>query len=65
MASFIKVHHVDDDNEIEEWIVNLETITAIDEENHRIDLVDGDSICIARNNEWEKIINWVKFREIL
>lgn len=60
MATFLKVHHED----IEEHFVNLEMITAIDENNHDFDLADGESIHIVRDNEWEKIISFVKSNEV-
>ena len=60
MAKFIKVHHLKDRNEIVEYTVNLEMITAVDEQDKSIDLVDGDSICVTRDNEWNKIMQYVK-----
>lgn len=64
MATFLKVHHENDYNEIEEYIVNLEMIVDVDEENTEIDLVDGETIHIARDNEWEKVMSFVKANEI-
>lgn len=64
MATFLKVHHENEDLEIEEYFVNLEMITAIDEDNRDFDLADGESIHIVRDNEWEKIISFVKSNEI-
>lgn len=64
MATFLKVHHENDYNEIEEYIVNLEMIVDVDEENTEIDLVDGKTIHIARDNEWEKVMSFVKANEI-
>lgn len=64
MATFLKVHHENEDLEIEEYIINLEMITAIDEDNHDFDLADGESIHIVRDNEWEKIISFVKSNEV-
>lgn len=64
MATFLKVHHENEDLEIEEYFVNLEMITAIDEDNHDFDLADGESIHIVRDSEWEKIISFVKSNEI-
>lgn len=63
MATFLKVHHENEDLEIEEYFVNLEMITAIDEDNYDFDLADGESIHIVRNNEWEKIMSFVKSNE--
>lgn len=60
MAKFLKVHHENDADEIEEYIANLEMITAVDEENHDIDMADGDTIHVVRDNEWEKIMSFVK-----
>lgn len=60
MAKFIKIHHENDVNEIEEYIANLEMVTAVDEENHDIDMADGDTIHVVRDNEWEKIMSFVK-----
>lgn len=64
MATFLKVHHENDYNEIDEYIVNLEMITAIDEDNHDFDLADGESIHMVRDNEWEKVMSFVKANEI-
>ena len=64
MATFLKVHHENEDLEIEEYFVNLEMITAIDEDNHDFDLADGESIHIVRYSEWEKIISFVKSNEV-
>lgn len=63
MATFLKVHHENEDLEIEEYFVNLEMITAIDEDNYDFDLADGESIHIVRDSEWEKIISFVKSNE--
>lgn len=63
MATFLKVHNEDEDLEIEECFINLEMITAVDEDNHDFDLADGESIHIVRDNEWEKIISFVKSNE--
>lgn len=60
MVKFIKIHHENDADEIEEYIVNLEMVTAVDEENHDIDMADGDTIHVVRDNEWEKIMSFVK-----
>lgn len=60
MAKFIKVHHLNDRNEIEEYTVNLEMITAVDEEDKSIDLADRESIFVDRDNEWNKIMQYVK-----
>lgn len=64
MAKFLKVHHLNDRDEVEEYTVNLEMITAVDEEDHTIDMADGESICIARDNEWEKIMSFIKSNEL-
>lgn len=64
MATFLKVHHENEDLEIEEYFVNLEMITAIDEDNHDFDLADGESIHIVRDSEWEKIISFIKSNEV-
>lgn len=64
MAKFLKVHHENEDLEIEEYFVNLEMITAIDEDNHDFDLTDGESIHIVRDSEWEKIMSFVKSNEV-
>lgn len=64
MATFLKIHHENEDLEIEEYLVNLEMITAIDEDNHDFDLADGESIHIVRDSEWEKIISFVKSNEV-
>ena len=60
MATFLKVHHENEDLEIEEYFVNLEMITAVDEDDHNFDLADGESIHIVRDSEWEKIMSFVK-----
>lgn len=60
MAKFIKVHHLNDRDEIEEYTVNLEMVTAVDEEDKSIDLADGESIYVDRDNEWNKIMQYVK-----
>lgn len=59
MAKFLKVHHVNAENKIEEYIVNLETITAVDEDERTIDLCDGESICFSRQHEWNKLMAYV------
>lgn len=64
MAKFLKVHHENEYGDIEEYIANLEMIVDVDEENHCIDMADGESICVVRDNEWAKIINWVKSNEV-
>lgn len=64
MATFLKVHHENEDLEIEEYFVNLEMITAIDEDDHNFDLADGKYIQIIRDSEWEKIISFVKSNEV-
>lgn len=64
MATFLKVHHENDYNEIEEYIVNLEMITAVDEDNHDLDMADGTSVHVVRDNEWEKIMSFVKSHEL-
>ena len=64
MATFLKVHHENEDLEIEEYFVNLEMITAIDEDDLDFDLADGESIHIVRDNEWEKIMSFVKSNEV-
>ena len=64
MAKFLKVHHKNDDDEIEEYIVNLEMIVDVDEENQEIDLADREAIHVARGNEWEKIMSFVKSNEL-
>ena len=64
MATFLKVHHENEDLEIEEYFVNLEMITAIDEDDHDFDLADDESIHIVRDNEWEKIMSFVKSNEV-
>lgn len=64
MAKFLKVHHKNDDGEIEEYTVNLETIVDVDEENHEIDMVDSTTIHVARDNEWQKLMSFVKANEL-
>lgn len=64
MATFLKVHHENEDLEIEEYFVNLEMITAVDEDDHNFDLADGKYIQIIRDSEWEKIISFVKSNEV-
>lgn len=64
MAKFLKVHHENCDGDIEEYIANLEMIVAVDEENHDIDMADCKSVHIVRDNEWEKIMSFVKANEI-
>ena len=64
MAKFLKVHHENADGEIEEYIANLEMIVDVDEENHAIDMTDGESICVARDNEWQKLMSFVKANEL-
>lgn len=64
MATFLKVHHENDYNEIEEYIVNLETIVDVDEDNHDLDMADGESIHMVRNSEWEKVMSFVKSHEL-
>lgn len=64
MATFLKVHHENEDLEIEEYFVNLEMITAVDEDDRDFDLADGESIHIVRDSEWEKIMSFVKSNEV-
>lgn len=64
MATFLKVHHENENWEIEEYFVNLEMITAIDEDDHDFDLADGESIHIVRDSEWEKVMSFVKSNEV-
>jgi hypothetical protein len=64
MAKFLKVHHENADGEIEEYIANLEMIVDVDEENHAIDMADRESICVARDNEWQKLMSFVKANEL-
>ena len=64
MATFLKVHHENEDLEIEEYFVNLEMITAVDEDDHDFDLADSESIHIIKDNEWEKIMSFVKSNEV-
>ena len=64
MAKFLKVHHENEDGNIEEYIANLEMIVDVDEENCTIDMADGESICVIRSNEWEKIMSFVKSHEV-
>lgn len=64
MATFLKVHHENDYNEIEEYIVNLETIVDVDEDNHDLDMADGESFHMVRNSEWEKVMSFVKSHEL-
>lgn len=64
MAKFLKVHHENADDEIEEYIVNLEMIVDVDEENHTIDMADGESICVVDDNEWDKIMSFVKENQV-
>ena len=64
MAKFLKVHHKNDDGEIEEYTVNLEMIVAVDEEERYIDMADAETIQVVRNNEWEKIMSFVKANEL-
>lgn len=64
MAKFLKIHHETEYDEIEEYIVNLEIIVDVDEEDHAIDMANGESFCVARDNEWEKIMSFVKSNEV-
>lgn len=64
MAKFLKVHHKNDDGEIEEYTVNLEMIVDVDEENKEIDLADALTIHVTRDNEWQKLMSFVKANEL-
>lgn len=64
MAKFLKVHHRNDDDEIEEYIVNLEMIVDVDEECKEIDLADALTIHVVRDNEWQKLMSFVKANEV-
>lgn len=64
MARFLKVHHKNDDGEIEEYTVNLEMIVDVDEESKEIDLADALTICVTRDNEWQKLMSFVKANEL-
>ena len=64
MAKFLKVHHENDYGGIEEYIANLEMIVDVDEENHEIDMVDGETIHVARDSEWQKLMSFVKSNEV-
>lgn len=63
MAKFLKIHE-DDDMGPEEIIVNLESITMIDLEAHHIHLTDCNGIAIPRQNEWQKLMSFVKANEV-
>lgn len=60
MAKFLKVHHKNDDGDIEEYIANLEMITAVYKEEKIIDFADGESIQVVRNDEWYKLMSFVE-----
>ena len=64
MAKFLKIHHETDFGKIEEYIANLEMIVDVDEENHDIDMADCESFHVVRDNEWEKIMSFVKSNEV-
>ena len=64
MAKFLKVHHENDYGDIMEYIANLEMIVDVDEENHEIDMVDGETIHVARDSEWQKLMSFVKSNEV-
>lgn len=64
MAKFLKVHHENEYGEFVEYIANLEMIVAVDEENHDIDMADCKSIHVARDNEWQKLMSFVKANEV-
>lgn len=59
MAKFLKVHHRTIDNDVYEVSINLEQIVSIDEEEHDVDMSDGESIHIDRSNEWNKLMSYV------
>lgn len=63
MAKFIRIHE-DDGIEPEEIIVNLESITMIDPEAHHIHLTDCNQVAIPRQNEWQKLMSFVKTNEV-
>ena len=64
MAKFLKVHHENNYGDIMELIANLEMIVDVDEENHEIDMVDGETIHVVRDNEWQKLMSFVKSNEV-
>lgn len=64
MAKFLKIHHENHYGDIEKYTVNLEAIVDVDEENHDIYMTDGDIMHVARDNEWEKIMSFVKSNEL-
>lgn len=65
MAKFLKVHTKDEyDGSIEEKILNLETIEMVSEKDHCLELMDGCYVHMARSNEWEKLMSFVKANEL-
>lgn len=63
MAKFIRIHE-DDGIEPEEMIINLESITMIDPEAHHIHFTDCNQVTIPRQNEWQKLMSFVKSNEV-
>ena len=61
MAKFLKIHH---ETECGNVTANLEMIGYVNEENHDINMADGEIIHVARDNEWEKVMSFVKSNEI-
>lgn len=61
MARFLKVHHYSNEKG---WIINLESITIIDEKNRLVNLADGDNFHFVRNDEWEKLMSFVKANQV-
>lgn len=55
MAKFIKIH--EDDGE--EIIINLESITTIEPEAHHIHFTDCNQVTIPRQNEWNKVMKFI------
>lgn len=64
MAKFLKVHHEDVYCGIEEYLVNLEMIVIVDEKSHEIGMANGATIHVARDNEWQKLMSFVKTNEV-
>lgn len=76
MAKFLKIHLIhervayDEDGKMvtiedpKELTVDIEKITVVYENERLIELTQGLPIRIKRDNEWEKIMSFVKANEL-
>lgn len=64
MAKFLKIHHMNADGEIEKYTVNLEMLVDVDWQTREIDVAAGLTFNIDRDDEWDKIMSFVKENQV-